>query len=401
MKSFIILICLAIFSISIGCSSVKKPRMVIDKIINTPRVYIETLKHPTEFPTEYIPEVLNIEETLKLNPLGEGEDVKLLLISESKLSNTYFVQIRKDSEIKTHYHKAHDKTVYVKKGRGIAILNGTRYLVQPGTVLQIPNNTQFKLINTGDELFVAVSVFTPPFDGKDIIYPKEEEGIKEASEAEKEKRRLEKEKGKLVTDEDDTSKDKKIDDEEVKYTANELVEPEKEKEEGGSNKEDVSYSNDKETSRPEYLYEVDKDYAYDQTINKKADKGEGLNNHIEKNSTGMEAIDQINREDDLEVDFDKHITSINSGQVFEKPDKAETAPFVYDNNNQSDGFIPFDEGESNTPEDDILIDTDKILKKEYPNIKDRLQRLDELKAANLITEEEYQNKRAELLEIEK
>lgn len=370
--------------------------MVIDKIINTPRVYIESLKHPTEFPTEYIPEVLDIEETLKLNPLGDEEDVKLLLISESKLANTYFVQVRKGSEIKTHYHKVYDKTVYIKKGRGIAILNGTRYFVQPGTVLQIPNNTRFKFINTGDELFVAVSVFTPPFDGKDIIYPKEEEGIEEVSVAEKEKRRIEKEKGRLATDKDNTGKDnKKMDDEEARYIANEFVEPEKEKEKSGTNKDNVSYShdNDKEMGGPEYLYRDDKDYAYDQAINKKLDKWEGLSNHIKKDSRRIEAMDQIKREDDLEVDLDKHI--------FEKPDKTETAPFVYDNNNQSDGFIPFDEGEGNTAEDDIFIDTDKILKREDFNIKDRLQRLDELKAANLITEEEYQDKMVELLEIEK
>ncbi|MGR3176903.1 MAG: cupin domain-containing protein [Candidatus Anammoxibacter sp.] len=190
-------LCLFFFTsllIQTGCLSVKTPVSVFDKIIKTPRVYIETLKHPTEFPEEFLPEVLDIDEMLKQNPLENDEIVKILLLSEGKLSSTHFVQVRKDSEIKPHFHKEHDKTISVKKGKGIAILNGTRYLVKPGMVLQIPSNTEYRFINTGDGVFVALSVFTPSFDGSDITYVKEKIIDKPNSEAQKEKKKKQKRK---------------------------------------------------------------------------------------------------------------------------------------------------------------------------------------------------------------
>ncbi len=80
----------------------------------------------------------------------------------------HLIQVRANGEIQPHYHKRHDKVIYVKKGTGIATLDDTRYVVKPGSMLQVPLKTVFKFLNTGNETFVAVSVFSPPFDGKDI-----------------------------------------------------------------------------------------------------------------------------------------------------------------------------------------------------------------------------------------
>ena len=204
----ILFLFITISIIVIGCSSGKGPSSVINKIVNTPNVYIETLKHPTEFPEEYLPEVMDIDKMLEQNKLGEDEIVKILMIGESKLSSSHFVQVRKDSEIKPHFHKKHDKTISVKKGKGIAILNGTRYLIRPGTVIQVPSKTRYQFINTGDDVFVGLSVFTPPFDGKDITYVKEEVRDIPVSEAQKEKEKLEKKKkNKLVVKDENIDKD--------------------------------------------------------------------------------------------------------------------------------------------------------------------------------------------------
>lgn len=194
------ILCILFFAIStayIGCSSLEKPSMVFDKIVKAPSAYIETLKHPTEFPTEYLPEVLDIEDILAKNPLKDDENVKISLISETKFASTHFVQVRKKAEIKPHFHKKHDKTISIKKGNGIAILNGIRYFVKPGTVLQVPSKTRYKFINTGDELFVSLAVYTPPFDGKDMNYIEEEYVDKPRSEAQKEKEK--REKNELIT----------------------------------------------------------------------------------------------------------------------------------------------------------------------------------------------------------
>ena len=196
---------------SYGCSSNKTSSSFIDKIARTPGVYIENLKHPTEFPEEFLPTVLNIDDFIAKNPLKDDEDAKMLLFSTSKLTSTHFVQVRKDAELKKHFHKNHDKNISVKKGKGIAILNGIRYLVKPGSALQVPAGTEYKIINTGDDTFIALSVFTPPFNGEDITFVKEEEIERPPSEAQKEKKKLEKEGGgKIAQTNEDDDKEKSI-----------------------------------------------------------------------------------------------------------------------------------------------------------------------------------------------
>ncbi len=188
-----------------GCSSLEKPSIVIDKIIKSPGAYIDTLKNPSEFPIEELPEVLNIDDMLIQNPLKDEETVKMSLLNETTLSSTHIVQVRKEAEVKLHFHKKHSKTISIKKGQGIAILNGTRYFVKPGSILQVPSRTKYKFINTGKGLFVSLSVFTPPFGGKDITYVKEEIIDKPPSEAEKEREKLQKKN--LVTKKQKPKKD--------------------------------------------------------------------------------------------------------------------------------------------------------------------------------------------------
>ena len=68
----------------------------------------------------------------------------------------------------THYHKSHDEILYIKKGSGILALNGTRHAVKEGMVVMIPRSSIHKYINTGKETSITISMFSPPFDGKDI-----------------------------------------------------------------------------------------------------------------------------------------------------------------------------------------------------------------------------------------
>jgi len=132
-----------------------------------PPNFVESLKHPTKFPEVFTFNVQNIEEVIEKNPLGENEEVKITDVGENKNSSMHLIQVRANGEIQPHYHKRHDEVIYVKKGSGIATLDDTRYVVKPGSILQVPLKTVHKFLNTGDETFVAVSIFSPPFDGRD------------------------------------------------------------------------------------------------------------------------------------------------------------------------------------------------------------------------------------------
>ena len=157
----------------IGCTTIKY----------YPVNFVESLKHPTKFPDVYSSTVQNIEEVASKNPLGEDEDIKITDVGENKTSSMHLIQVRENCEMYLHYHKRHDEVIYVKKGSGIATLDGTRYIVKPGSILQVPSKTVHKLLNTGNEVFVAVSVITPQYDGRDEKMIKEKKkmdrGVKE------------------------------------------------------------------------------------------------------------------------------------------------------------------------------------------------------------------------------
>lgn len=172
--------CLLLFSPILvfgGCTTVKY----------YPVNFVESLQHPTKFPVVFSSNVQNIEEIATKNPLGENEDVKITDVGENKNSSMHLIQVRENGELRPHYHKRHDEVIYVKKGSGIATLDGTRYLVKPGSILQIPGKTVHKFLNTGGEQFVAVSIFSPPFDGRDEKTIREK---KKADRSVKEEKRL-------------------------------------------------------------------------------------------------------------------------------------------------------------------------------------------------------------------
>lgn len=141
----------------IGCTTVRY----------YPVNFVESLQHPTKFPEVFSSNVQNIEELAEKNPLGADEDVKITDVGENKNSSMHLIQVRENGELRPHYHKRHDEVIYVKKGSGIATLDGTRYLVKPGSILQVPGKTVHKFLNTGGEPFMAVSIISPPFDGRD------------------------------------------------------------------------------------------------------------------------------------------------------------------------------------------------------------------------------------------
>ncbi|MCR4291407.1 MAG: cupin domain-containing protein, partial [Candidatus Kuenenia sp.] len=159
--------------VGIGCTTVKY----------YPSNFVESLKHPTKFPDIFDFSVQNIEDIVEKNPLQEGEDVKITDVGENRNSSMHVFQLRENTEFSSHYHKRHDEVIYVKKGNAIAILDGTRYLVKPGSILQIPSKTVHKFVNTGDEAFMAISLFSPPFDGRDQKFIQKEKrtdrGVKE------------------------------------------------------------------------------------------------------------------------------------------------------------------------------------------------------------------------------
>lgn len=119
-------------------------------------------------PRDSFAEVQNVLDIVRLNPIGEGEAVKVTPISESAERTVNVVQAR--GPLKPHYHVHSDETVYVIQGRGILRAGSQTFELKPGDVLTIPRGMVHAYTPQGPETTVVLSVFTPRFQTGDRIF---------------------------------------------------------------------------------------------------------------------------------------------------------------------------------------------------------------------------------------
>jgi mannose-6-phosphate isomerase-like protein (cupin superfamily) len=108
-----------------------------------------------------------IEKVLAENPLGASESIKITTLGQGLGVSHHVVQVR-DRE-KPHIHKLHDGTVVMVKGRGYLMMDNRRIDLSAGDIVYIPRNVVHYFVNTAGEPAVAFVIFSPPFDGKDIV----------------------------------------------------------------------------------------------------------------------------------------------------------------------------------------------------------------------------------------
>lgn len=130
--------------------------------------FVESLRNPTSFPEVFRPEIKYIDDIVEEKSLAEDQNVMIIPLGNDKSTSVYLFQIRPGAEMDSHYHNAHDEILYIKQGSGIIELNDARHIVKEGMVVMIPRQTGHKYMNTGKENSITISMFSPPFDGKDI-----------------------------------------------------------------------------------------------------------------------------------------------------------------------------------------------------------------------------------------
>ncbi len=156
-KNLILLIIIVSVLTVCGCMATKKSGE-----------FVESLRNPTSFPKVFLPEIKYIDNIIEEKSLAEDQNVMVIPLGNDKSTSVYLFQMRQGAEMDTHSHKAHDEILYVKQGSGIIALDGARHIVKEGMIVMIPRKTVHKYMNTGKETNITVSMFSPPFDGKDI-----------------------------------------------------------------------------------------------------------------------------------------------------------------------------------------------------------------------------------------
>jgi mannose-6-phosphate isomerase-like protein (cupin superfamily) len=99
--------------------------------------------------------------------MAPGENIKITNVGAGPAASHHIVQVR-DREA-PHIHRAHDGTVVILRGRGFLMMGQSRLDLGIGDVVFIPRNTAHYFVNTSPEPAAAFVVFSPPFDGKDIV----------------------------------------------------------------------------------------------------------------------------------------------------------------------------------------------------------------------------------------
>ncbi len=102
------------------------------------------------------------------------------LLLSSEFSSYHLIQIR--TREKSHVHETHDLAVFVQSGFGKMYLGRESFGVRPGSVVFIPRRTPHYFVNVGKTPAVAIAIYSPPFDGKDMVFKEASEMFSNESE---------------------------------------------------------------------------------------------------------------------------------------------------------------------------------------------------------------------------
>ena len=74
--------------------------------------------------------------------------------------------------LRPHYHATHEETAYVIRGSARMRIGETWHELGPGDLVHVPRGVVHEVLV--EESATVLSLFAPPFDGVDRVFPDEE-----------------------------------------------------------------------------------------------------------------------------------------------------------------------------------------------------------------------------------
>jgi mannose-6-phosphate isomerase-like protein (cupin superfamily) len=118
------------------------------------------------------PELVSLLEKTSAIEEKDFENIAMETLAKNNLSSHHLVVVREREPL--HYHAEHDGWALVIKGEADFLLGEEWMVLRPGRSVYIPRGVRHKAIRRGPEAIAAFVVFTPPYDGSDMVLVREE-----------------------------------------------------------------------------------------------------------------------------------------------------------------------------------------------------------------------------------
>jgi oxalate decarboxylase/phosphoglucose isomerase-like protein (cupin superfamily) len=115
-------------------------------------------------------EKVNLIDLAQQKDLDTKDGLNITQVVSGNNASVNFVMGPPGSVLKMHYHQYHDEITYCIEGQAVMNVSGKQLVMKVGDLMYIPALTIHGSEVTGNETLQLISIFAPPFDGKDRIY---------------------------------------------------------------------------------------------------------------------------------------------------------------------------------------------------------------------------------------
>jgi len=109
----------------------------------------------------------SLDRTVWENSIAKEQAVASTTLLSGDLASYHLVQIRGKESL--HKHDFHDLAVFMQSGTGKIYMGKDSVKVSAGSMIFIPHGMTHQFVNIGPSPAVAIVVFSPPFNGKDVV----------------------------------------------------------------------------------------------------------------------------------------------------------------------------------------------------------------------------------------
>jgi oxalate decarboxylase/phosphoglucose isomerase-like protein (cupin superfamily) len=113
---------------------------------------------------------VNLIDLAQQKSVDTKDGLNITQVASGKNASVNLVMGPPGSILKMHYHQYSDEITYCIKGQAVMNVSGKELVMKAGDLMYIPTLMLHGSEVIGNQTLQLISIFTPPFDGKDRIY---------------------------------------------------------------------------------------------------------------------------------------------------------------------------------------------------------------------------------------